>query len=78
MTYLSTKGKLIYSDENKNEFYRFPDIDELSSITEEELRQHNFGYRAKYIVSSVAKIKEKGGEAWVESLRSLFYGGIIV
>merc|ERR1711990_106930 len=73
VTYLSTKGKLIYVDENKNDFYQFPTINELSVLTEEELRKQNFGYRAKYIVSSVGKIVENGGEKWIENISQMEY-----
>ena len=73
MTYLSTKGRLIYVDENKNEFYQFPTINELSVLTEEELRKQNFGYRAKYIVSTVDKIIENGGEKWIENISGMEY-----
>lgn len=40
---------------------------------EESLRKAKFGYRAKFIAQSVAKINEFGGSKWFEQLRTLPY-----
>ena len=37
--------------------------------TEPLLRELGFGYRAPYIISSLATIESKGGEDWLRSLR---------
>jgi len=52
-------------------FYAFPTLEQLSRVTEAELREPplNFGYRAKYIVSTVDTLRQKGGESWLNSLR---------
>ena len=43
----------------------------MEKVTEAQLRDLGFGYRAGYIVSSVKMIKENGGETWLEGLRDL-------
>src|SRR5690606_31706145 len=48
-----------YEEENnRHEFYRFPTFDQLEKATEKELKDLGFGYRAKYIVDTVKKLKE--------------------
>ena len=37
------------------------------------MRKQNFGYRAKYIVTSAKYIQSKGGEEWVENISKLEY-----
>jgi N-glycosylase/DNA lyase len=49
-------------------WYAFPTVEELSAASEEKLGQLGLGYRAKYIVKTVQKIKDKGGELWLDSL----------
>lgn len=55
------------------EFYEFPTIERLAAVTEAELREAGFGYRAKYIVGTVEALQAKpgGGAEWLASLRSL-------
>lgn len=55
------RGKEIHylgeNDELKEEtFYTFPSPQELSDVSEEELRTLGFGYRAKYLVDAVEKV----------------------
>ncbi|KAK1266695.1 N-glycosylase/DNA lyase OGG1 [Acorus gramineus] len=54
-------------------FYRFPSVERLAEVSEEELRRAGFGYRAKYIVGAVKLLQSKpeGGEKWLTSLRGL-------
>ncbi len=52
--------------------HRFPRLDQLRSISESELRERGFGYRAKSIVRTVGELQARG-EAWLESLRSATY-----
>eukprot|EP00884_Botryococcus_braunii_P011503 jgi/Botrbrau1/20353/Bobra.0006s0021.2 len=56
-------------------FYCFPNLQQLGGATEEALRAAGFGYRAKFIVGTVAALrnKEGGGEAWLRSLRDVSY-----
>ena len=53
--------------ENDQNYHAFPSIETLTTISEDTLRKHNFGYRAKYIVSSARTIEKNGGEEWIES-----------
>jgi N-glycosylase/DNA lyase len=53
-----------------HQFYAFPSIDALAlSASEEGLRNAGFGYRAKYIVRSAARLQTLGGEKYLLSLR---------
>ncbi|XP_071545748.1 N-glycosylase/DNA lyase [Panulirus ornatus] len=55
-------------------WYSFPGVSSLAMPgVEEKLREQGFGYRAKFIHKSAQMIMEKGGEAWLHSLRSLPY-----
>ncbi|XWS23703.1 hypothetical protein CRYUN_Cryun28dG0037800 [Craigia yunnanensis] len=55
------------------EFHEFPSLERLSVVSEEELRQAGFGYRAKYITGTVDVLQSKpdGGAQWLLSLRKL-------
>ncbi|XVF64512.1 hypothetical protein PTKIN_Ptkin09bG0175400 [Pterospermum kingtungense] len=64
-TYLGTVGGF--------EFHEFPSVERLSAVSEQELRQAGFGYRAKYITGTadVLQSKRDGGAQWLLSLRKL-------
>lgn len=53
------------------EFYEFPSLEQLSRVSEAELREAGFGYRAKYITGAVDTLRSKpeGGAEWLASLR---------
>ncbi|XP_073003636.1 N-glycosylase/DNA lyase OGG1 [Typha latifolia] len=55
------------------EFHEFPSLERLSFVSEQELREAGFGYRAKYIVGTVKALQAKpgGGVEWLASLREL-------
>ncbi|PWA85700.1 8-oxoguanine-DNA glycosylase 1 [Artemisia annua] len=55
------------------EFYKFPSLERLARVTEDELREAGFGYRAKYITGTVKVLQSKpgGGVEWLLSLRKL-------
>ncbi|XP_024977233.1 N-glycosylase/DNA lyase OGG1 isoform X2 [Cynara cardunculus var. scolymus] len=55
------------------DFYEFPSLDQLSKVSEEELRKAGFGYRAKYIIGTIEVLQSKpgGGVEWLASLRKL-------
>ncbi|XP_058189707.1 N-glycosylase/DNA lyase OGG1 [Rhododendron vialii] len=63
--YLGTVGGL--------DFHEFPSLDRLSQVSEEELREAGFGYRAKYIIGTVDALQSKpgGGAEWLASLREI-------
>ncbi|TVU29719.1 hypothetical protein EJB05_21301, partial [Eragrostis curvula] len=52
-------------------FHRFPTMERLARVSEQELREAGFGYRAKYIVGTAKELQAKpdGGEKWLASLR---------
>ncbi|KAK2453610.1 putative DNA glycosylase [Trifolium repens] len=55
------------------DFHAFPTLHQLSLVSEQQLRNAGFGYRAKYIVGAVnaLQLKPGGGEEWLRSLRKL-------
>jgi len=80
MTFLGSKGDLLAQISSDNDeardlfcYQAFPSIEKLAELTEQELREANFGYRAKFIVKTSASILENGGDAWVEALKSEDY-----
>ncbi|XP_021751964.1 N-glycosylase/DNA lyase OGG1-like [Chenopodium quinoa] len=70
--YISSLGHYLGSVEGF-QFYQFPSLERLAMISEEELREAGFGYRAKYIVGTVKalQLKPGGGVEWLSSLREL-------
>mmetsp|Transcript_6570 Transcript_6570/g.21916 ORF Transcript_6570/g.21916 Transcript_6570/m.21916 type:complete len:374 (+) Transcript_6570:95-1216(+) len=56
-------------------YYAFPTLEQLSSASDERLRELGFGYRAKYIVGASAALlaKEGGGHEWLLALRTAPY-----
>lgn len=51
-------------------FYEFPTIANIvDNVTEQELRDNGFGYRAKYTVGSAKMLQELGSEEYLMSLR---------
>ncbi|BAS79183.1 Os02g0552600 [Oryza sativa Japonica Group] len=54
------------------QFHQFPTIERLARVSEQELRDAGFGYRAKYIVGTakILQAKPGGGEKWLASLRT--------
>ncbi|KAK9811639.1 hypothetical protein WJX72_007467 [[Myrmecia] bisecta] len=54
-------------------FCAFPTLEQLSKATEADLRANGFGYRAKFILGSVAALLEKpgGGCTWLRRLRTV-------
>lgn len=53
------------------EFYEFPSLDRLALVSEAELREAGFGYRAKYIIGTVKALQSKpgGGSEWLAAFR---------
>ncbi|KAH0452329.1 hypothetical protein IEQ34_019628 [Dendrobium chrysotoxum] len=54
-------------------FHQFPTLERLSVVSEQQLREAGFGYRAKYIVGAIKALQAKpgGGVEWLASLRSM-------
>lgn len=55
------------------QFHEFPTLERLSVVSEQQLREAGFGYRAKYIVGSIKALQAKpgGGVEWLASLRNM-------
>jgi len=51
--------------------HRFPDVATVASIPPTELRQRSFGYRADTIPKAAKFVLEKGGDAYIQSLREV-------
>lgn len=69
--YLASRGPYLGTVKGLS-FHAFPSLERLASVTEAQLRDAGFGYRAKYIVGAVKELhaKKDGGEKWLFSLRS--------
>ncbi|KAL3638846.1 8-oxoguanine glycosylase ogg1 [Castilleja foliolosa] len=70
--FISSKGDFLGNVEG-HDFFEFPSLEKLALLSENELREAGFGYRAKYIVRTVAALQSKpeGGVEWLLSLRKL-------
>ncbi|KAL0490198.1 N-glycosylase [Acrasis kona] len=71
--YGSLIGELNDSDFAPISFFRFPNLQQLSTATEQELRDLGFGYRAKYIVKTVRMLieqQEKIGSDFLMAMRN--------
>ncbi|BFI31877.1 N-glycosylase/DNA lyase [Marchantia polymorpha subsp. ruderalis] len=70
--FLASKGCHLGTVEGLD-FHAFPSLEQLASLTEAQLRDAGFGYRAKYVVGATEALlsKEGGGEEWLLSLRQL-------
>ena len=64
----SNFGEEIHSDDS-GKFYGFPSPAKLATVTEKQLTDLGFGYRAKYIIDSSKSILEKGGNDFLLKLR---------
>ncbi|CEL93771.1 unnamed protein product [Vitrella brassicaformis CCMP3155] len=51
-------------------WYSFPTIDRLAAASEQGLRSIGLGYRAKSVVETAKALKELGGEAFLQKLKS--------
>ena len=62
------------SNDNVLRFYSFPEIAVLAQDgVEQRLRELGFGYRAKYIAETARILQDKGGGAWLDTLRHVPY-----
>jgi len=48
--------------------YRFPTLSQLTMVTEKQLRQAGFGFRAPKLVAAVRQMVALGGDEWLRSL----------
>lgn len=70
--YISSLGDYLGTVEGF-EFHQFPSLERLSKVSEQELREAGFGYRAKYLVGTIKALQSKpgGGAEWLSSMREL-------
>lgn len=52
---------------------RFPSLESIAALTESELRDRGFGYRARTIPSVARQIMSQGGVPWLDQLRRFGY-----
>jgi len=75
-TYGTSLGLVAANEgEPPQEYFAFPTLEQLTAATDEALRRDGFGYRAKFVVGTVAALREKdgGGAAWLTALRTAPY-----
>jgi len=48
---------------------RFPTLERIAALTEQQLRERGFGYRGATIPKAAQEILNRGGEEWLQSLK---------
>ena len=56
------------------EFYSFPSLPELLSLSEDDWTHLGFGYRASYLIQSLPHLHSLGGEYWLLELSKKTHG----
>ncbi|GJD08856.1 Protein PYR1-3 [Galdieria sulphuraria] len=70
MQFIAQHGNYIGQVE-QHKFYCFPTLNQMRSVTEQDLRSHRFGYRAKYLVHTIDRLVQLGGIEWLSELKQL-------
>jgi N-glycosylase/DNA lyase len=74
ITQMLSKLRIKYGSElgeiDGTKYYAFPTVEQLCRATEGELRDLGFGYRAKFITKTAARVLELGGSDFLTALRS--------
>jgi len=52
-----------------DEYYSFPNLEQLKTADEAAFREIGLGYRAPYLEGTIRIIEEKGGLSWLEGLK---------
>jgi N-glycosylase/DNA lyase len=52
-------------------FYSFPSLEALAKATQDDLRKLGLGYRARYLVETIALLQSLGGEEYLHKLRAI-------
>lgn len=64
-------GDPIPLPDHHDRFYTFPSVKQLHAASEEDLRHKcGLGYRARYLIATVKRVHELGGEDYLQQLRS--------
>lgn len=66
-THIASRG----SGESRTRLHRFPSVAQLASLSEAELWQLGWGYRAPRVVKLAQQLVERGGEAFLEEIGTL-------
>jgi N-glycosylase/DNA lyase len=53
------------------ELHRFPTVERIAAIPEQELRAAAFGYRAATIPNIARQVLDRGGEPWIQTLKNV-------
>jgi N-glycosylase/DNA lyase len=56
--------------------HRFPEVETIAWLREEDLREAGFGYRARTIPLAARRIVERGGRAWLRRLQGQPYEAV--
>lgn len=65
----SNYGEELYKHETLGSIHAFPEVDRLAQVTETELRDLGFGYRAKFVTSTAKTLLALGGTHYLKGLR---------
>lgn len=69
---LSCQGEVMDTVDGE-QLWRFPSVEVIAELPESRLGELGFGYRRKFIPKAARQIVERGGRAWLESLKGLTY-----
>ena len=62
-----------FGEETGDDHHQFPTVKQVAGIDSEELRKLGFGYRGATIPAAAQALLDRGGEDWLESLKSSDY-----
>lgn len=69
---LAAKGEVMDEVDGKR-VRRFPDVDKIAAMDEQDLRDRGFGYRGGTIPAIARQVMVRGGREWLEGLRDTEY-----
>ena len=67
---LRTRFGQLITHKYERDWFTFPTLAQLSQATLADLRGLGLGYRAEYVQKTCTQVRGKGGEAWLQALRS--------
>lgn len=56
---------------DRPDLWRFPSVERLAEVKEDELRSLGFGYRGRTIPMAARAVMDRGGRPWLEGLREV-------
>lgn len=69
---LAAKGEVLLEHRGRT-IYAFPSIGQVADLSEAELKEAKFGYRARTIPEIARQMIDRGGEEWLEDLKQKPY-----